>query len=332
MVKGPGLDKLDMELPPGMPWKPLFGRIWNNENRERDFKMTYGGMYQKTGDLRWMGLDARLACGHRFHEKLGPKIEIIGMGKKTYSDVVGIVEELIEGDAMESAMLRVDLTADTEGIPVSEFERALYLRNMQTSQTEYGDPVNDVIVRAYQRGKGETIYFNTRNGQVRIYNKTEHRRKLLIALNNKRRRHNEPMTTFEEEYGYDPKEIRTRVEKQCGARLAEKLWGIRTLGEIHRLADVKPFYNFKFARDAKRGEDFDQLGPSMALLMDLLRDFATDHSLVETRHKIRQRFDNPRSYRKFIQEYESHFTPKTQLTREMLTDQYRRSIIAQLAA
>lgn len=333
MVIGPGLDKLDLELPPGMPWKGVFANAWNNEGNDKLFKVTYGGMYQKAGDLRGVGLDARLSCGHRFHEKLGPKLEILGMGKKTFSDVIGIVDELLDGDACEAAMLRVDLTADTAGIPVSEFEKALYVRNKQTSQTEYGKAGGaDVVERAYRRGKGQTIYFGRGAHQTRIYNKTEHRIVLLNLLNRERKQHDQPTKNFQEEYGYNPSEIRTRVELQCGNRGAEKLWGISRLGEIHRLADVSPFYNFRFAHDAKRVRELDELDVMTRGFILLLREHAINHSLAETRCFLRQLYDKPDSYRKFIRRYEALFMPQTQLTQQFLNAQYRRSIVEQLAA
>jgi hypothetical protein len=332
MVSGPGLDKLDLELPVGASWRPDFGRLWNNEHNEKLLKVVTGGMYQKSGDLRGIGLDARLSCGHRFYEKLGPKVEIFGMGKKTFSDVVGIVEEIIDGDACDSSMLRVDLTADTAGIGVTEFERSLYLRNMQTSQNEYGGYKPEQMERSYRRGKAETLYFNRGVGQVRIYNKTEHRKVLLIALNKQRRRHNEPTKTFFEEYGYDPSEIRTRVEKQCGGRLAEKLWGIRKLGEIHRLADVRPFHNFKFARDGAGDYELCDLHGVTRGFILLLRDRAETKGVADVRMFLKQTFDDPRRCREFVKRYEHLFMPQTQLTREALTAQYRHSIVAQLAA
>lgn len=332
VVDGPGLDKLNVELEASGGFNPEFARPWKNEQYGKLFKMKYGGMYEKVGDLREYGLDARLSCGNKFHPKAGPKLEIFKMGEKTVSDVVGIIEAVGGGDAWKSTILRTDLTSDTAGFGVEDFERSMYVKNMQTTQTEYGEYNPAQMERGYRRGKAQTLYFNRRDGQIRIYNKTEHRKVLLVQLNKQRKRFREPTKTFFEEYGYDPSEVRTRVEKQCGGRLPEKLWGIRELGQIHLLADVRPFDNFKFARDGSGDAELEELSPMTRGFILLLRDRAGDKGVADIRMFLKQVYPDPRRCREFIQQYEHLFMPQTKLTREALNAQYRRSIVKQLAA
>ena len=327
MIEGPGLDKLNLIMPRGMHLNRTFARHWNNPENVKLFKIRPGEGYHKTGDLRDVGLDLRLSCGLKWNDKAGMKVEVLGMGAKTYSDVDSLLRHVVDGDPDEGELVRVDLTADLEGIRVKEFERAMYVKYKQTSQTEY----HDGVTRNFRRGRGDTLYFG-RKDQTRIYNKTEHRKVLLIALNKRRRRFNEPPKSFVEEYGYEPTEIRTRVERQCGERAAERLWGVKHLGEIHRLADVNPFANFKFVQDAKRGKELEQMAPVMQLLLSLLREKTEETSVSETRCYVRQFYENPRSCRKFLQENERFFMLPTLLSTELLTTQYRRSIIKQLAA
>lgn len=327
MVLGPGLDKLNLIYPGSVRLRPDFARQLRNPANIKILNIKPGEGYRETADLRGVNLDLRLSMGNRFNDKAGMKIEVIEVGAKSYSDVDGLLRQIVDGDPDVGELVRVDLTADFEKIRVSDFERAMYVTRKQTSQTEYADGVT----RNFRRGRGDTIYFG-RDDQVRIYNKTEHRKVLLNEENRKRRRGGLPLLTFFEMWGYEPTEIRTRVERQCGSRAAERLWNIKYLGEIHKLADVDPFANFKFLHDAKRGKDFDELGPTMQMLLDLLRDYTEQHSVIETRTFIRQRFENPRSCRKFLQEYESFFMHPTLLNGELLTAQFRRSIINQLAA
>lgn len=332
MVTQPGLDKLNLELEARGGFNPEFRRIWNSERHEKELKIIYGGMYEKVGDLRAFGIDARLSCGNRFHPKAGPKLEIFKVGEKSISDIVEIHERVGGGDVWKAQITRVDLTADFIGVGVDEFERSMYLRYGQTTQDEYGKYNPAQMERAYRRGKAETVYFNRRDGQVRIYNKTEHRKVLLAALNRKRRRFGEPEKTFIEEYGYDPSETHTRVEKQCGGRLPEKLWGIRELGQIHHLADVRPFDNFKFASDGRGDAELAELAPMTRSFILALREMAIGKGVAHVRMFLKQSYGDPRQTRLFIQKYEHLFMPQTHLNRETLNEQYRRSIVRQLAA
>lgn len=331
MVKGPGLDRLELIFPGETRLKPKFAEHWNSPVNDRIFKMSSDAHYMKTGDLRGIGLDARLACGNRHYFQAGPKLTIFRMGEKAISEVIGIAEEIFDTDIWKASMPRVDLTADTEGVTVNEFEQGLYVLHKQTSQTEYGE--TDKVDRAYRRGKAESIYFGRGKGQVRIYNKTEEREMLLRKLNRAHKRHNKPIRIFQEEYGYDPLGLpRTRVEKQCGGRLAEDLWGIRYLGDIHRLADVDPFANFRFACDLKQGKALNDLDDSMRAYILLLRRMAIERSLADVDLFLKQTYRNPENLKKFKQRYRTLYTPEALITRQSLTEQYRRSIIEQLAA
>lgn len=331
MVTQPGLDKLNLELEARGGFNPQFRKDWNNERYAKDLKIIYGGMYEKVGDLRTFGIDARLSCGNRFHPKAGPKLEIFKVGEKSISEIVEIHERVGGGDVWKSQITRVDLTADFIGPGVDVFEHALYLKGGQTTQNEYGKYNPAQMERAYRRGKSQTLYFNRRDGQVRIYNKTEHRKVLLQGLNRQRKRYNEPEKTFIEEYGYDPSETHTRVEKQCGARLPEKLWGIRELGQIHHLADVRPFDNFRFQSDGRGAAELAELAPMTRGFVLALREMAQTRSVAHVRMFLKQVYDDPRRCREFVQRYEHLFMPSTQLTRELLNDQYQRSIVRQLA-
>lgn len=327
MVIGPGLDKLNVIFPSKMRLEPTFARHWNNEANAKLLRIRPGKDYKKVGDLRDVGIDAQLSCGLRFNDRAGAKLEIFDVGSKTYSQIDALMRQIMHGDVDDGGLVRVDLTADLEGIRVSDFERAMYVKYKQTSQTEYADGVT----RNFRRGRGDTIYFG-RGDQVRVYNKTEHRKVLLAKENAKRRRHNLATLTFFERWGYEPTEIRTRVERQCGDRIAEKLWGIKQWGEIHHLAEVDPFARFRFVTDAKRGKEYHQLDGLMKVTLDLLRDHTDRKSVVETRMFIRERYENQRSARKFLQDYERFFMHQTVVTGELLKMRYQESIITQLAA
>jgi hypothetical protein len=328
MVIGPGLDKLNLIFPGKMRLDPTFARHWNNEANIKLLKIRPGEGYAKTGDLRGVNIDARLSCGLRFNDKAGVKLEIFEVGKKAYSEIDAVLRQVMHGDVNDGEFSRVDLTADLTGIRVNEVERAMYVRFKQTSQTEYADGVT----RNFRRGRGDTIYFGRGGDQVRVYNKTEHRKVLLAKENARRRRHGYETKTFFEEYGYEPTEIRTRVERQCGERGTDRLWGIKRWGEVHRLADVDPFANFRFVGDVKRGKDFRELEPRQQLLLDLLRDYSDRHSVAETRTMIKQYYDNPRVCRKFLQNFERFWMHQTVVTGELLKMRFRESIVAQLAA
>jgi hypothetical protein len=337
------IDKMNVIGPQQLRLKESLTRHLNDEKNAKILKFGSDQYYERTAVLSAIklsdtkGLDVRLSWGNRFQRDSGIKAEIFEMGSKNISDVYAILGEVFDGAPDEADFVRLDLTADVENIPVSDFEQGMYVAYKQRSQTEHSD-TGPRINRGFRRGAAETLYFGgIKSGQVKIYNKTEHRKLLLMNENKRLRRFSNPFVpfvpiTFEERWGYDSGEIRTRIEKQCGSRLAAELWGIEKLGQAYMLADVEPFIGFRFQGDAKKNKQLEDLDPAMRGFIILLRRLAVTDSVAEMRRFLKSLYPNPASLRQFWKRHERLIMPETQLTREFLNAEYRRTTLVQLAA
>lgn len=336
------LDKLDVEVPTALAkWNPEFKRHWDNPQNDRLFKKHEGsGLYLVTADLRDAGIPIRLSLGHKHHDKLGPKVEIIGVGEMGYSDWVGRIEEVFDVDGNEAELLRVDLTADIPGVTVSEIGRTMYCKFKATTQQEYGqgDDQGESSIHlstTHNRFAAQTLYYGRKPRQVRIYDKTRHRAEVILReVHRKQRRAGEELCSFEQYFGYDQSETITRVERQMGARESSEAWGISKVGEIHKLEKCDPFARLKFIDEVKRGDTLAKITGPRRVAIDYLREMVEREGVDRMRAYLRSRYrsDQSRAYRKFMQENEHLILAGTAVSRAKLTSEYRDSLRKQLAA
>ena len=335
------VDKLDLEVPQAIPFRRDFLRAWQGPESEKIFKKRTGGLYEVTGDLRGVGIPAMLSCGHKHHKTLGPKLEIIGAGDLTFSAWAEVHDQVFKGEAWDDEILRADLTADVRGVPIGAFERAMWCKFKHTTQQEYGEPGEHSehdqreLAAAFSRFDAQTLYYGRKPRQIRFYDKTRHRLKVLLpAINKERRKHGLELVTFAEVYGYDHREIVTRAERQMGARETASAWGVARLGEIHRLAKFDPFERLRFAADARGGPSLGELDGAQAALIELMREKIQRTGLEDGRAWLRSKFSKPNSYRKYWRENEHLIVGAVGggVNRAVLTKEYQRSLAIQLAA
>jgi hypothetical protein len=335
------VDKLDLEVPQKLPFRRDFHKLWNGPDADQVFKKRSGGLYEVTADLRGVGIDAMLSCGHKHHKKLGPKLEILRAGDKTFSAWAEVHDQVFQGEAWDDEILRADLTADVRGVPVGYFERAMWCKFKHTTQQEYGEPGQHSeselreMAAAFSRFDAQTLYYGRKPRQVRFYDKTRHRLKVLLpAINRERKQHGLELVSFADVYGYDQREIVTRAERQMGARETAEAWGVVSLGEIHRLAKFDPFERLRFAADARGGPGLGELEGMRAAFIDLMRDRIERTGLEDARAWLRGKFTKPNSFRHFWADNEHLILSVrgSKVTRAELTQEYRRSLGLQLAA
>jgi hypothetical protein len=326
------IDKLDLEVPRTMPFKSDFAKYWNDEKNDRIFKKRTGGLYLVTGDLRGVGIPAMLSIGHKHHEKLGPKLEIIGAGSMTFSQWVDVHSVIFQGEAWEDNILRADLTADDIGVPVADYGRAMWCKNKHTNQQEYGEW--DHKTTAVNRFAAQTLYYGRKPRQLRFYDKTRHRLQVLLPQIHRKQKHEGfELSTFEEAFGYQSNVIVTRAERQMGRRETGEAWGIHCLGEIHRLVNCDPFEKLQFAQDARGSMMFEELDGSRRSHIRFLRQQVREEGIDAVKAMLLGDFDKANSFRKFWRENEHLILEANPLvSKEKLTNQYRHSILEQLAA
>lgn len=336
------LDKLDLNVREG--FNPDFARAWNNPQNDKLFKKTSGGMYAIAGDLREYGVDARISTGHKYHKHLGVKLEIIGAGEKTFSQWAEICDQVFKGDCYDSEILRTDCTADVRNVSVPELGRAMTVKFKQTTrQFGFDGGLDDdeqrwnltpQLVSAVQRLAAQTNLYGNKPKQIRVYDKTRHRRDVLLReMHYWQRRRGQELSTFEQAFGYDHREMVTRIERQMGAREPRDVWGVMALGEIHKLADCDPWERLRFVDDARVTTSLAKLDPTRRALILLMRKEIDQVGIDQARAWFRSQFDVPRSFRKWWSENEHlMMVSGPRVSRAMLTEEFRRTTIEQLAA
>jgi hypothetical protein len=325
------IDKLDLEVPRRMPFRADFARAWNNPQNDDLFKKRTGGLYQVTADLRGVGIDALLEIGHKHHEKLGPKLQILGAGEKNFSDWAAIHDAIFKGEAYDDAILRADLTGDVRGVPVTSFGRAMWCKFKHTNQQHYGEYQH--LDTTYNRFGAQTLFYGRKPRQVRFYDKTRHRLQVLLPdIHRKQRQRDEQLATFREVWGYDPSEIVTRAERQMGDRETAKAWNVCTFGEIPQLMKCDPWERLHFA-DGAKARKREKIDGGRRIAIELLREKIETEGLDRARAYAMGLFDKSNSWRTWWRRNE-HLIVDTapEISRETLTRYYRESLTEQLAA
>lgn len=229
------IDKLDVRVLCNSPFTASFNELYTLLRRDptKDpFHPTRH--YTLSADLRDYGCDAILHLGCR-RGKLGHnKIELADTGTKTFAGIVHEIEAMFQVDGLGLEVMRLDLAADIEGIPVRWFQERIKANHKQFIA---GFGSGDFV----EMGKGgiKTLYFGKRPNLVRIYDKAEEYRVQYAQL---KRTWNspDPLPSFESLYGIPESGYTlTRIERQLGGgKIPEEF---QTVGDLRKLGSYHPF-------------------------------------------------------------------------------------------
>lgn len=215
-------------------------------------------LYERMGDFQKYGLDVV------FHERCtmtkmpNHKLEILRTGEKTLREMRDITRVMFHAEEMDLGMLRADLTADLEDVPVPWFRDHTIVAHKRTTR-EMGIIPNSSYMTV-GKGIAETIYAGVKPNQIRIYNKTGerlarlHRENLRIAHYNKKNFEQAqggdemPLMTFEQMFGHSPTRMLTRVETQFGGKALERI-GLNRMADLNRTPEMHPFKKIQFIND-----------------------------------------------------------------------------------
>jgi hypothetical protein len=325
------LDTVELEIPRNCEYSRLFvpllersfqpdlrGKIWSSG----------GTAYERRGDFRPLGLPVVLHQTARFKTIKGAdKFQLIEAGDKRVSEWHEWLRAVYRFPTEEAVIKRLDMNADICGgvdvgwfrthtrIAFKQHRRAWLVPRQEVGQLE-----------------AETIYDGKKPCQLRIYDKTRQRMKLLRAANYKRRKLGEAEKTFLEEYGYDSSVTVTRVERQMGRGEAGKVYGIKFLGEINHTVSIDPFERLVFPETARPNPDgMSALETGWALY---IRDYCKQHGLANARMELKRML--PGSCRMFyrvwknIEAFVHQGEVSSGCTHAELLSEYKASTLVQL--
>jgi hypothetical protein len=256
----------------------------------------------------------------------GDKIEFIGAGGMRVSEMVKAARSIYRFDAEEAEIMRLDCTADIDDVPVSWFRDFTRVKHKRIGR-EYGrwEKLN--------HSEAETYLAGNKPNQLRVYDKTEHRKFLLQKERLKAPKHMRAELTFEGMFhGLSPHRKITRVENQMGARSPAKRFGVKYFGNVAEMASKPVFGNIVFPELSR--PNFDGLeGHDYFVARDLLR-FRDEHGLRDARNEYRRHVSRPTFYRNWpkFEAFLQKSNIKKGITLKALHEEYRTTCLVQLAA
>jgi hypothetical protein len=324
------IDKVELRIPHSVIYSRQFCQTYQALRNDPKGPFRPSQYYLAVADLRKFGYPVILHT-HNLHDRRGNhKLELVETGATRYSQMRSEVERIFDVDPGRLDLMRIDLAADVEGVPVSWFEsniRAKYKRwtagiGMLAPGVEYSEMGSKGV---------QTFYLGKRPNVVRIYNKVAERQYQYRRLKAKAKREAEPLSqTFEQMFGH-PEDgfILTRVERQMAAgRVPEQL---STFRKLRNAAEFDPFESLAFAGVGKpepNPYDYD---------LNIFLAGTQFRKLIERDgfHRVRQ-FVNQHSQRnasRFFQTYADFLPDHSYLINAQgLFQRYRQSVFQQLAA
>ena len=127
------IDKTDFRIPEFALPGPVLEKSLAQLKREPVPIFRSSRFYQNVCDLRdHFGVDAVIHLSLRFGRP-NHKVEIIDAGEKTVEQIADILLSLFDVDPWSLELMRVDLAADVDDVPVSWFQDHAYVNRKQYS-------------------------------------------------------------------------------------------------------------------------------------------------------------------------------------------------------
>ncbi len=228
------IDKLEIRVPRDTAFHPAFNRLYREIRYPDADPFHRSRYYEAVADLRPYGYDAMLHLWCRWGKDGNHKLELVDTGRMTYAGMVNEIERIFQTDALQREVMRVDLAADAEGIPVSWFQERIKARYKQCiARLGYAEFM--------EMGKGgiQTLYYGRRPNLFRIYDKlAEYRQQYQKQFRNISA--DLPRPTLEEVFGVPSTiSVLTRVERQiAGGKVPQ---GLETVADLRTASDFRPF-------------------------------------------------------------------------------------------
>jgi hypothetical protein len=308
------IDKLEVRVPASARFMEEFESL----RHKWEEKSQRSRHYRAIADLRPFGHSSILHIHSR--QSRDHKLELIDTGVRGYKDMQREIERVFDVDATTMQVMRIDLAADIQGVPVQAFQgnvRAKFKRSA-------------IDMGKYSRtGKVgiETLYLGKRPNVFRIYNKIAEFHSQDARL---KRRGDSPTATFEERYGFPPTGIvLTRVERQIGGgRVPQE---IDTFGKLVALSAFDPFEPLEITIGSAVPPNPENY-PFTTYLKGLgLGQLVLDHGYQNARRLV-NKFSPGNAKRVFDKLAPFLPTSDCKLTKQQILDAYRQSVSKQLAA
>lgn len=320
------IDKLELGLNSGIYFHPKIRsairevHFFTNSRRAKA-SQHYGGVL----DLRPLGTDGFLHYRCKRDGANGDhKLELLDSGKRTYSELVSQIENVVDADIDLLEIMRIDLCADIRDVPVQWFYPRLRFMHKRLSR--------DIGTLKHQSiGKSgiETISAGQRPNMFRVYDKVEECRMQLRKMQRKTSK-DADLLTLQTEFGLDESDIVTRIERQHGGGRIPS--SVTKFGELYRLSEYNPFELIQIVtRERSRQPSIAERGIDEWLKGTRLKELA-DEMGMQKFHRWLGKHSGGNAAR-IMRTYADYFQSRSkQITAASIFETYRESIIKQLAS
>lgn len=319
------IDKLDLRIPGhGFFTDGVARFIREIDYTAGNLRMKPSRYYACVADLRQMGIDALLHVHYRFREPHDNKLEILDVGKKPYSEMTQLIEAVTPVDAAKLGVMRLDLCADVQNVPVmwfqprARFEFKRFAR--EDGELKYAMLGTDGV---------QTLTAGKRPNVFRIYDKPAECRFQFHRLMRKRPA-DAPELDFEREFGFSPESVITRIERQMGGR---DVAPIPTFADVSRLPEFNPFSRLQtVGGDNCVTPTVEEVGLSDWLMGTRLSQLAHEMGMQQFRRWLNRTSSGNAS--RMLSKYARYFpcADKGGIATEGIYEIYRESTRRQLAA
>jgi hypothetical protein len=260
------IDKADFRVSEFAPPGPALAEVFAQLRMHPIPPFRPSRLYQFSADLRNdFDIEAIVHLYCRFGRP-NHKVEIVDAGEKTLDEMAGILAQIFSVDPWTLSMMRVDLAADIEGVPVPWFQNHALVNRKQFSSQFKKSIEQELEFVSMGTAVAQTIYAGKKPDFTRIYDKLaewlRQQRKREIECNRFNRRM-EGMEMSEEQryygrqiaptfkdfcrangYAYQEGNVLTRIERQIGGdRIPPELATLNDLRFAHEFED--PFKGLK---------------------------------------------------------------------------------------
>jgi hypothetical protein len=193
------VDKADVRIPWGTPFTEEMA-IGNQLRHGPVAPFRPSKFYSYVGDLRDShDIDAVLHLDYKYSRngKTSSKLEVIDAGKKTILEMAAIITRVFDIDPFMCELMRIDLAADINGVPVHVFRDLARFKYKRFSSRIEKSRETEMEFTSMGTADAQTFYAGRRPNFVRIYNKIKELYKQWLKRKQNCERFNKQLPKFE---------------------------------------------------------------------------------------------------------------------------------------
>lgn len=323
------IDKVEVRIPAGAPFSKEFRSVYRDIRTDPRVNPFRGARhYESAGDLRLFGYELILHLDCLRDKRGNHKVELLDTGAMSYAGMCNEIERVFDLDARRLALMRIDLAADVQGVPVEWFMRHVRGRYKQWV-CDIGEV--DSEIREYARmgrQRVQTFYLGKRPNCFRVYDKIAEYQHQYARLT-RRASDAAELPSFEQTYGYPESGVTlTRVERQMGGgRIPNQ---IDTFGKLKASPAFNPFDRLDFLGCGVQEPSIENCGLNRYGFGMWLRDRAQEIGIHRLRAFLNKH--SPGHAARIFEEYREFLPAQAGITAERLYAIYQESVGRQLAA